>query len=406
MKKYTLPILFFTLMLDMIGIGMVIPIVSVIFTDPSSTSFLLNGVDEKYWFIIAGAATAAYGLVQFLAAPVLGEMSDMYGRKRLLSLGVLVLALSNLLFGVSILIKSLVLLFISRLIGGFAGANFSIAQATIADISTPENRAKNFGLIGAAFGIGFIIGPALGGLIAHTTGSAAAPFFFSGVLGILNFLSVNFFLKETHNENRAQAKRLTPLKAITNIKIAFKDQHVSTLYKTNFLYYLGFTFFTSFSGLYMVDRYKIGEGALGTYFAVIGICVVLTQLVILRAISGKFKPETILKYSIPTVAVTIFLVPFVPNITWQYLLVPLIAIPQGISMSNLGALLSSRVTKDKQGISLGINGSLSALSQGLIPSIAGVLASTIGVKAPFMLGSVCLILSFTLVKNFAAANKN
>ena len=141
MKKYTLAILFFTLMLDMIGIGMVIPIVSVIFTDPTSTSFLLGNFDQKYWFTIAGLATAAYGTVQFLAAPVLGEMSDMYGRKKLLSIGVFVLAISNILFGISILIKSLVLLFVSRLIGGFAGANFSIAQATIADISTPDRKS-------------------------------------------------------------------------------------------------------------------------------------------------------------------------------------------------------------------------------------------------------------------------
>lgn len=400
MKKYTLAILFFTLMLDMIGIGMVIPIVSVIFTDPTSTSFLLGNFDQKYWFTIAGLATAAYGTVQFLAAPVLGEMSDMYGRKKLLSIGVFVLAISNILFGISILIKSLALLFVSRLIGGFAGANFSIAQATIADISTPENRAKNFGLIGAAFGIGFIVGPALGGFIAHHFGSAAAPFFFSGVLGLLNFVSVRILLEETHHENRAEIKKLTPLKAITNISNAFKDIDVSPLYTANFFYFLGFAFFTSFSGLYMVDRYKIGEAGLGTYFAAIGICIIFTQMVILRIISGKWKPENVLKYTIPAVAMAVLAVPFMPNLLAQYLLLPIIAIPQGVSMSNLGALLSLKVSKEKQGLALGINGSLGALSQGVVPTVAGVAASFVGVKSPFVFAFVTLFASWFTIINF------
>jgi DHA1 family tetracycline resistance protein-like MFS transporter len=163
MEKKTLTILFFTLVLDMIGIGMIIPIIPIIFTDPTSPSFLLQGIKQEYWYFLAGLTTAIFGLIQFFAAPLLGELSDVYGRKKLLTLGVTVLAVSQCIFGLGIVTKSLALVFISRIIGGIASANFSIAQASIADISTPANRAKNFGLIGAAFGIGFIVGPALSG---------------------------------------------------------------------------------------------------------------------------------------------------------------------------------------------------------------------------------------------------
>lgn len=163
MRQKPLLVLFITLLIDMIGIGMIIPIIPILFTDPTSPSFLLAGYSRDAQYLLAGLLTAVFGLMQFLGAPILGELSDVYGRKRLLILGVGVLAISQLLFGFGVEIGSLWLLFISRAVAGLAGANFSVAQASIADVTDPKDRAKNFGLIGAAFGIGFILGPILGG---------------------------------------------------------------------------------------------------------------------------------------------------------------------------------------------------------------------------------------------------
>lgn len=390
MARKTLTILFFTLVLDMIGIGMIIPIVPIIFTDPTSPSFLLTGVDKKYWYFLAGLTTAIFGLVQFFAAPILGELSDIYGRKKLLFLGVSVLAISQGVFAFGITISSLTLVFISRFIGGIASANFSIAQASIADISTPANRAKNFGLIGAAFGIGFVVGPALGGYLAHIFHSASAPFWIAGGLGMINMMSVFFFLPETHNENRALAKKLTPLKAFNNIKTAFTDTVSSHIYKANFFYFAGFAFFTSFSGLYLVQRYNVGEAQLGNYFAAIGIWIVITQMIILRIVTKHRTPLQILRISMICVAIASALTPFMPTLFLQYVLLPFIAIPQGLSMANLTALLSSTVPKEKQGVALGINGSLSALSQGLTPLFGGIIAGVFGVSVPFLIGGLCI----------------
>ena len=226
MHSKTLKVLFFTLMLDMIGIGMIIPIIPVLFTDPSNPEFLLHGYSVSAQYLFSGAITAIFGIMLFLAAPILGELSDVYGRKRLLTLGIGILAFSQFLFGFGIEIGSLALLFVSRAVAGLAGANFSIAQASIADISEPHERAKNFGLIGAAFGIGFILGPVFGGLIVTAAHSASAPFWFSGMLGVINVLLVTFFLPETRKAGLKVRQRFHPFKGISNIRAAFQDQFV------------------------------------------------------------------------------------------------------------------------------------------------------------------------------------
>ncbi len=194
MSKRVFPVLFATILLDMIGIGMLIPVLPIIFTDPSSPAFILQGYSVSAQYAMAGLLTALFGLMQFISAPLLGELSDVYGRKKLLTLGVGILALSQLLFGFGIETGSLFILFVSRIIAGIAGGNFSIAQASIADITAPEFRARNFGLIGVAVGVGFIIGPMLGGFIVSATGNAAMPFWFAAALGIVNVLSISLFL--------------------------------------------------------------------------------------------------------------------------------------------------------------------------------------------------------------------
>lgn len=387
MQKKTLAILFVTLLIDMIGIGMIIPILPIIFTDPTSPSFLLSGYTTGEQYLIAGFLTAIFGLMQFLGAPLLGELSDVYGRKKLLTLGVGVLALSQLLFGFGIEIGSLALLFFSRAIAGLAGANFSIAQASIADITLPKDRAKNFGLIGAAFGIGFILGPTLGGFLAHLFDNAAAPFWVASALGVLNMLSVSLFLPET-NHHRGDVHHFHWLKGVQNILTAWRDMDARPVYLSSFLYASGFTFFTSFVGIMLVARFGLDESAIGTFFGVVGIWIVVTQLFILRFLTKYYNEKTILRVSLLVLAGTLALYPFVPSVFLLYALTPLLAIPNGLSMANMGALVSQSVSPKKQGAALGINGSLMALSGGIVPLLAGVISGLLGLQAPFIVGAL------------------
>lgn len=386
MRK-VLPILFATLLLDMIGIGMVIPIIPIIFTDPHSPSFLLAGYSQAGQFFIAGVMIALFGLMQFVAAPLLGELSDVYGRKRLLTLGVAVLAFSQFLFGLGIEIGSLFILFFSRAMAGLAGANFSIAQASIADVTEPKDRAKNFGLIGAAFGIGFIVGPLLGGFLASSTGNAAASFFFAGALGIANIFFISLFLPETRME-KSQARSFHILKGINNIIAAAHDKDARRLYLSSFLYVSGFAFFTSFIGILLVSQFTLNESAVGAFFGVSGLWIVITQIFILRILAKKYSEKTVLRYSLIVLSLGIAAQSFMPNVIALYALIPFLAIPQGLSIANMGALISKSVSADKQGAALGINGSLMALSQGVMPIIAGAGSGVAGLHAPFIAGAI------------------
>jgi DHA1 family tetracycline resistance protein-like MFS transporter len=330
----------------------------------------------------------------FIAAPILGEFSDLYGRKKLLTICIGILAVSQIFFGLGILLSSLWTLFVSRAIAGLAGANISIAQAAIADVTEPKNRAKNFGLIGVAIGLGFILGPVLGGGIVSLTGSAAIPFFVAGILGVINLTLVTFFLPETHKIPESKLHSITIWKALHNIRSAFTGKEMSYLYISNFLYLIGFTFFTASTGIFLVQKFKLTGGELGTYFGVLGMWIVITQGFILRIITRKYTEKEILRYSLIAVSTSIIVMPFMPSIIFIYVLLPFIAIPQGLSMANMSALISKSVTPDKQGAAMGINGSLSALAQGIVPAVAGGITALFGISFPYFIAGICMFISW------------
>lgn len=397
MKKNILPILFITLLIDMIGAGMIFPIIPIIFTDPSSPEFLLEGYNQPAQYFIAGLVTALFGFMQFITAPILGEISDMFGRKKLLVFGIGVLAFSQFLFGVGIELKIVWLLLLSRAVAGLAAANFSIAQATIADVTAPADRAKNFGLIGAAFGLGFIIGPLLGGWISGFTNDAASPFWLAGVLGLINFVYCAILLPETNLNKKASARSLHIFKGIQNLKKAYLDRSARFIYLSSFLYMSGFTFLTSFAGIFLVEKYSFDTASIGTYFGVVGLFVVITQIAILPQLSKKFSEIEILRISLLCLATTVGLFPFMPTNIANFILIPFIAIPQGLSMANISALISRRVSAQNQGAALGINGSLIAFSSGTIPLIAGFGSGYLGLKSPFIAGMVLVLTAWILL---------
>ena len=395
-KQNPLVVVFVTIFLDMLGFGVLIPVIPLLLANPASQYYLLPaGISIQTGYILLGLLTAVYPLGQFFATPILGQLSDKYGRKRILRLSLMGTCLSYILFAIGILIGNIPLLFFSRFFDGITGGNISVAQAAIADITKPENRSKNFGLIGMAFGLGFIFGPYLGGKLSDPSVvswfNAATPFWAAALLSFGNVIMVTFMFPETHpSPNRALVIKWA--KSLGNIGKALHLKSMRVLLGTNFLFQAGFTFFTTFFSVFLISRFGFNQGNIGDFFAYTGLWIAFTQGFVTRRTAKKWREATILKVSILGVGIAL-LVYFAPQAAWQMLLVtPFFAIFTGLTQSNMTALISRSAGPEIQGEVLGINASVQALAQTLPPILSGFIAAQLAPFAPIAV-SVCVIVS-------------
>ena len=405
-KKFSIGTIFFTVFLDLLGLGIIIPILPALLLDP------VNGILKvTYSFstrtLIYGFLIASYPLAQFFGAPILGSLADQKGRKKLLLLSLVGTVGGYAVFILGILTSNLYLLFLGRIIDGFTGGNISIAQSAIADVSTDETKSRNFGLIGMAFGLGFIIGPYIGGKLSDSSVvswfSYATPFYLTILLAIINVVLVFLNFPETLVIKRAVKVNL--FTGFTNIKKAFTFKDLRVMFLVVFLLTVGFNFFTQFFQVFLYGKFKFTQSQVGDFFAYMGLWIAIAQGAVLRPLSKKFKPAKILSYSIVLLAISF---PFllIPNQrVWLYLIVPFIAIFQGLNQPNGTAIISNLVDRDKQGEILGINQSISSLAQALPPIIAGfVTAVNINLPTWFAAGST--LLAWIIFKAFFKERKN
>lgn len=389
--KTPLAIIFFTIFIDMLGVGILIPVVPQLFANPLSPAYLLPGaLRPDTGYIMLGLLIAVYPLGQFLATPILGQLSDRYGRRPILGFSIAGTALSYFIFAFGIFTKNIPLLYASRFFDGLTGGNISVAQAAIADTSTPENRAKNFGLLGAAFGIGFILGPFIGGKLADpdivSWFTAATPFVFAGILATLNLFFILFVFPETNPTRVLQPLRWN--QSFTNIKRAFHIPELKALFTTNFLYSAGFSFFTTFFSVFLIARLGYDESQIGNYFAYIGLWVAFTQAVITRRLSRKMNEVEILSITLLATGVTM-LAYFLVHASYQLLLVaPLFAIANGLSVANMTALISRKARSEIQGEVLGLNASVLAFAQIIPPAVSGFIAALLKPGTPLIVSSI------------------
>ncbi|MDO8559972.1 MAG: MFS transporter [bacterium] len=399
-RKNPLAVIFLTVFVDLLGYGILIPVVPLLLTDPTSPYFLLPaGWSVGQGYFLLGVLLATYPLGQFFSAPILGQLSDQFGRKRILAVSLAGTCLGYVLFAVGVLLHNIPLLFASRLLDGLTGGNFAVAMASIADVSKPEHRAKNFGLIGAAFGLGFILGPYLGGKLSDPNVlawfSAATPFWFSALLSSLNIVSILAFFPETR-PTRTPWSALDWGKSVKNIFTAFKIPGAQLLFGTTFLINAGFTFFITFFSVFMIKRFGFQQGEIGDFFSYVGLWVVITQGLIVRQVAGRFSEASILKFSIPVLGVAVLL-HFLPN-GWSGLLLvaPVLAVANGLTQANLSGLISRSVGPEVQGEVMGISSSLAAVAQTVPPLLSGVIAAVLTPAAPIAVGALVLLLAGVL----------
>jgi MFS transporter, DHA1 family, tetracycline resistance protein len=397
--KSALAPIFLTVLLDMLGVGIVIPVLPALFSSPES-SILPLGISDHDKAIMYSLVIAVYPFMQFFGAPILGALSDKYGRKPILQLSLVGALIGYLLLAVAISMKSLPLLFIARALPGFMGGNISIIFSAISDMThtDPQNRPKYFGLVGAAFGIGFIIGPALGGVLADrevlSWFNHSTPFYFTAALTLLNLILIQFNFPETLAEKKQSDMSL--LTGVRNVKKAFSFANLRALFTVSLLYSLGFSFFTQFFAYYMMERFGIYERQTGIIFAWVGLWLVFTQLVLVRRLSGKVPPKNILKYSLLALACAIpcLLIPQ-GNPWWVLAVNPFIAVAQGLSSPNLTSLVSSNASADQQGEILGINQSMVSLGQ-FLPALMGGFLTGVYLQGPILAAGFFIFLAWAV----------
>ncbi len=394
-KNKTLVIIFCTVFIDLLGIGILIPVIPQLFANPLSEFFMLPaGVSLNTGFLMLGFLVAVYPIGQFFATPILGQLSDRYGRKKILALSLLGTSLSYIVFAYAIITKNIPLLFVSRFFDGLTGGNISVAQAMISDVSTPHMRARNFGMLGAAFGLGFIFGPYIGGKLSDPSVvswfTASTPFFFAGILAFLNMLSVYFLVPETNFNRRLD--KITWIKSLNNIRRAYEMKGVNIIFLTNFLFFAGFTFFTTFFGVFLIKKFNFTQGNIGDFFAYVGIWGAFTQAVLVRFFA-KMSQKKIIQNTIVCSGVLV-LAYFLPQYSWQLLFIPpFFSLCNGLTMANLNSLLSRSAPPDRQGEILGINASVQALAQSIPAILSGFIAANLSSNTPLVVSSVIIVIA-------------
>ncbi|MDO8469201.1 MAG: MFS transporter [Candidatus Peribacter sp.] len=387
--------LFFTIFLDLLGMGLAIPILALLLISPSG--ILPPGMSLETRTILYGFLVATYPLAQFFGAPIFGALSDRYGRRRIIMIALCGTLLGYLLTGYGIVTGQVWLIFLSRALDGFTGGNISAAQSAIADVSEPKEKARNFGLIGMAFGLGFILGPFMGGKLADPTVlpwfTSSTPFWAAAILAGLNILLVVRFLPETLHTRTST--RISLFTGFRNIRRAFQFPHLRTILFVSFLLVLGFNFFTQFFQVMLIERFNFTQSDIGNLYAYMGLWIAITQGLINRPLSRRFSSEQIVSVSAFTLAASLPFLLLPERVAFIYLVFPFIAVSNGLTHPNATAIVSNLAGPESQGEVLGINQSLQALAMALPPIIAGVIA-TLHPGLPTIVGSGLIFLAWML----------
>ena len=402
-RRNPLLAVFTTVLMDMLGFGILIPVFPLLISPGSPFRVTPESWSFTEGLVMLGWLQGVYPLCIFVAAPILGQLSDRHGRRPVLALSIFGTAIGYFLFAVGIMTSNIPLLFVSRALDGLTGGNLAVANAAIGDISTNENRAKNFGVLGAAFGIGFVVGPYLGGKLSSphvsfyglfdTPGwfGATTPFWFAGGLALVNCALILTSLPETL-ANKVTTGRIAVTQAIRNVRAGFTSERLRTVILASFLFNGGFTFFTTFFGVYLRNNFGFGSSETGDYFAYVGICIALAQAVLVRRVAPHLADWKVLRFSMFGTAAVMAVFFFAPsgNNLWVLLPVPFFASCNGLTMANMQSLVSRSAEFGRQGEAMGIASSVGSLAQVPASVLVGYITSGITSAQPLIVASLCI----------------
>lgn len=389
-NKY-LFIIFFTVFLNLLGITIVIPVLAPLFLEKPQEIISGMGLTFAQITILLGFIKGAYPVMQFFGSPVLGSLSDRIGRKKVLIYALAGSLAGYIIFALGIIYRNIPLLFAGRIIDGLTGGNIAVIYSSIADISTDESKARNFGLVGAAFGIGFIIGPAIGGYTSNPAivswFNFATPFWLASILILINIILVYLWFPETLTEKKEG--KIKPFESIRNIIRVFKFPDYKYIFTVFFLVVLGFTFFTQFFDVYLIKQFDYNRSDIGKLFAYVGIWIAISQGLLTRLSSRYLSSNKILRFSIIGTSVSLLALIFPEKEIYLFFILPFISLFQGQNPPNLLTIISNKTSKKEQGEILGINQSLQSLGLAIPPIIAGFIIS-MHITFPILTAAICM----------------
>jgi DHA1 family tetracycline resistance protein-like MFS transporter len=386
--------IFIIVFIDLLGFGLILP--------------LLPFYAEQYGAtpLIVGLLAASYAAAQFIGAPLLGRLSDRFGRRPLLLVSIFGTFLGFIIFGLAEPLGGklagwinsplntiiLVILFISRTLDGFTGGNISVAQAYITDVTTVENRARGLGLIGAAFGLGFVVGPAMGGYLSGF--GFAVPAYAAAGLSAINLLMVTLWLPESLSKD----KRVQPgeksqrtsvsLKALIE---ALRRPKVGPILSISFFYGLAFALFTTMFSLFAQYRLSLDARQTGFVLAYVGLLIALVQGVGVGLIANRFPERWIIFTTTTIMAASLAVWAYTPNVPVLLVILVPLALASGILNTILRSSLTKVVETEEVGGILGLSTSLESATRVIAPSLGGVLLGSLGTWAPGLVGAVIMV---------------
>lgn len=379
-SKSALSLIFLTVFIDLLGFGILIPILPVF-------AIKILGVDET----AIGVTIAIYSFTQFFFNPIFGKLSDKFGRRPLIVISLLLNAIGYILFAFT---NSYWMLLTSRIIAGIGGSSIGVAQAFIADVTTREERSKGMGLIGAAFGLGFVFGPLIGGLLSEygymVTGFASAGF------SMLAFVLTLILLPESNLNRTAAALNKRKILDVAAIKKIFQKPDLALLITL----FLMLTFsVANIYGTFALLGFKIynfTDRQNGYMFGIVGLSSAIVQGGLLRTASKYFSQRKLITFGSLFMMIGLFLIPFGGSFLGLALIVILLSIGTGSLQPTLLSLISEVTSDAEQGVTLGINQSFSAFGRVLGPLWGGFAFEFLGYQFPFITGGIFALFIFLL----------
>lgn len=403
-KRLVISIMLFTIFLDMFNLGLIYPIfTSLVFE--GNGGLIPENASEFYKNALFGVLIALFPLGQFLGAPVIGQLSDQYGRRRLLMITLIGTSLTLFMCAVGVWVSALSILLLGRFVGGLMAGNMTLAYASLADFSSQEEKVKNFALIPLATGLGFAFGPYLAGMLADpefsSIASPALPFLLATVLSLINLFLVFYKFPETStSKKKIELFRAYVLK-MTNLWSAFREPGLRRYLLILFFMISSNLLFVQFVGPFAIERLHIGVTDVGYLYANIGIAVALGHLFLTRRLADYLSSEKALMLSLVFLGGLLVGLLFSEGLISLHILCFFIMLACAVAYTNAMALVSDKGAKEKQGEIMGIAVSVQSCSEFLPAMVLGLMAS-VSQAIPLLAAALFAALSFLLLGRIKA----